>query len=459
MGKLTIKNRLITMSFLQFFVWGAWLITIANYWFGTKKWDEVSFGTVFSTLGFSSLIMPALTGIIADKWINAEKLYGLLHFVGGIILCCIPLVNDPTTFFWVIFGAMSCYMPTISLSNSIGYTVLKNHDYDVVKVFPPIRVWGTVGFIAAMWFVNLTGNKASYNQFIISGIAGILLGIYSLTLPKCPPRLNTEQKKSLVEAMGLNAFRLFANRKTALFFLFSMMLGAALQLTNMYGDVFVSEFGNFGKYQDSLIVKYSTIIMSISQISETLFILAIPFFLRRFGIKQVMLISMAAWVLRFGLLAYGNPNEGLWMVIVSCIVYGMAFDFFNVSGSLYLETTTDSKIRSSAQGLFMMMTNGFGAVIGSLVSAKIIQEFFTLTFNSTPQLTSYLGITSENHVFGRLTEKITVASDGSFSSPVLLRDWTPIWLTFAGYALVIAILFALFFRHKHNPEELKEISH
>src|SRR6218665_2560892 len=324
MGKLTIKNRLITMSFLQFFVWGAWLITIANYWFGTKKWDEVSFGTVFSTLGFSSLIMPALTGIIADKWINAEKLYGLLHFVGGIILCCIPLVNDPTTFFWVIFGAMSCYMPTISLSNSIGYTVLKNHDYDVVKVFPPIRVWGTVGFIAAMWFVNLTGNKASYNQFIISGIAGILLGIYSLTLPKCPPRLNTEQKKSLVEAMGLNAFRLFANRKTALFFLFSMMLGAALQLTNMYGDVFVSEFGNFGKYQDSLIVKYSTIIMSISQISETLFILAIPFFLRRFGIKQVMLISMAAWVLRFGLLAYGNPNEGLWMIIMSCIVYGMA---------------------------------------------------------------------------------------------------------------------------------------
>jgi MFS transporter, NHS family, xanthosine permease len=458
MGK-SIKLRLTAMSFLQFFVWGAWLITIANYWFGTKKWDEVAFGGVFSTLGFSSLFMPAITGIIADKWINAEKLYGILHFIGGIILCCIPMVNDESTFFWVIFAAMACYMPTISLSNSIGYTVLKNHNYHVVKVFPPIRVWGTVGFIAAMWFVNLTGNKASYNQFLISGIAGILLGIYAFTLPKCPPRLNTEHKKSIVEAMGLNAFRLFLNKKTALFFLFSMMLGAALQLTNMYGDVFVSEFGNFGKYQDSLIVRYSTIIMSISQISETLFILAIPFFLRRFGIKQVMLISMMAWVLRFGLLAYGDPNEGLWMVIVSCIVYGMAFDFFNVSGSLYLETTTDSKIRSSAQGLFMMMTNGLGAVMGSLVSATIIKNFFTLHFYSTDKLTSYLGVDTSNGAFKFLTKDITINADGSFSEAVTMKDWTPIWLSFAAYALVIAILFALFFRHKHNEEELKEISH
>lgn len=456
----TIRLRLIIMSFLQFFVWGAWLITIANYWFGTKKWDDTIFGDVFSTLGFSSLLMPALTGIIADKWISAQKLYGLLHFCGGIILCCIPMVNDPNTFFWVIFAAMACYMPTISLSNSIGYTVLKSHNYDVVKVFPPIRVWGTVGFIVAMWFVNLTGNKASYNQFVISGIAGILLGIYSLTLPNCPPGLHTGPKKTLVEALGLNAFRLFAHKKTALFFLFSMMLGAALQLTNMYGDVFVSEFEYFGRYQDSVIVRYSTIIMSISQISETLFILAIPFFLRKFGIKKVMLISMFAWVLRFGLLAYGNPVEGLWMVILSCIVYGMAFDFFNVSGSLYLETTTDSKIRSSAQGLFMMMTNGFGAVIGSMVSARIIHHFFTFSFHSTTSLTNYLGTSSDNPIFGRLTEKIKIAADGSFSAPVHLRDWTPIWLSFAGYALVIAILFALFFRHKHNPQDFEgDISH
>lgn len=455
----SVKLRLTLMSFMQFFVWGSWLITIANYWFETKKWAGPDFGDVFGTLGFSSLIMPTIVGIIADKWVSAQRLYGILHFMGGIILCCLPMVNDSSTFFWVIFAAMICYMPTISLSNSIGYTILKNNHFDVVKVFPPIRVWGTIGFIAAMWFVSLTGNKASYNQFIISGIAGILLGIYSFTLPNCPPGLNSSNKKSISQTFGLDAFKLFANKKTALFFLFSMMLGAALQLTNMYGDVFISEFNYFGKYQGSLITKYSTMIMSISQISETLFILAIPFFLRRFGIKQVMLISMFAWVLRFGLLAYGNPVEGLWMIIVSCIVYGMAFDFFNVSGSLYIETTTDSKIRSSAQGLFMMMTNGFGAVIGSLLSARIIASFFTLSFNDSASLTKYLGINSDNEVFTRLTENVKIASNGSFSSTIQLRDWQPIWITFALYALVIALLFAIFFKHKHNPEEIQEISH
>lgn len=458
MGK-SIKFRLTVMSFLQFFVWGAWLITIANYWFTTKQWDKVAFGAVFSTLGFSSLFMPAITGIIADKWVNAERLYGILHFLGGITLCFIPFASNSNEFFWVIFLAMACYMPTISLSNTIGYHVLKNNQYDVVKVFPPIRVWGTIGFIAAMWFVNLTGNKASYNQFIIAGIAGILLGLYSFTLPKCPPQLGKSDKKSIVEAFGLNAFKLFLNYKTALFFLFSMMLGAALQLTNMFGDVYVSEFGQFGKYQGSLIVEKSTIVMSISQVSETLFILAIPFFLKRFGIKKVMLISMFAWVLRFGLLAYGNPADGLWMIILSCIVYGMAFDFFNVSGSLYLETTVNYKIRASAQGLFMMMTNGFGAVIGSLASAAIIQRFFTLQFETTASLTEYLGIKESNPVFANLTQFVKISPNGKFSKAITLFDWSPIWLSFAAYALVIAILFAIFFKHKHNPAELAEISH
>lgn len=456
----TIKLRLTVMSFLQFFVWGAWLITIANYWFDTKQWDGPAFGAVFSTLGFSSLFMPALTGIIADKWLRAERLYGLLHILGGLTLFYIPFAVNETQFFWVIFLAMVFYMPTISLSNSIGYTVLKAGNFDVVKVFPPIRVWGTIGFIAAMWFVNLTGNKASYNQFIISGIAGVILGIYSFTLPACKPHKDKSSRKSIGELLGLNAFKLFLNYKTALFFLFSMMLGAALQLTNMYGDVYVSEFGNFGKYQGSIIVEKSTIVMSISQISETLFILAIPFFLKRFGIKKVMLISMLAWVLRFGLLAYGNPAEGIWMIVLSCIVYGMAFDFFNVSGSLYLETTVDSKIRSSAQGLFMMMTNGLGAVMGSLVSAAVIDRFFTLKFNSTSALTKYLGITAENPVFSKLTKHITVNSNGNFSGEIVLRNWTPIWITFALYALVIALLFAVFFKHKHNPQELEGgISH
>lgn len=417
-----IKFRLTAMSFLQFFVWGAWLITVGNYWFGTKQWSGSEFGAIFSTLGFSSLIMPALTGIIADRWMNAEKLYGILHILAGLFIAYIPQVNDPSTFYWVILAAMLCYMPTISLSNSIAYNILKSNNFDVVKVFPPIRVWGTIGFIVAMWITNLTGNKASANQFYISAIGAVILGIYSFTLPKCPPQNLTPKNASLSQVLGLDAFKLFASYKMALFFLFSMLLGCALQLTNMYGDRFLSDFENNPLYKDSFVVKYSTIIMSISQISETLFILTIPFFLKKFGIKQVMLMSMLAWVLRFGLFAYGDPAGGLWMIILSCIVYGMAFDFFNISGSLFVETNTDSKMRSSAQGLFMMMTNGFGAIIGSLSSGFILQNYYT-------------------------------AADGR------TMDWHGIWLLFAGYSLVIAILFFFFFKHKHNPDEIGAISH
>ena len=355
---MTSKFRLTILSFFQFFVWGAWLITIATYFFSNNMGTGVQFGAIFSTLAISSLIMPALTGILADKWINAERLYGILHILYGAALFYVPQVKDADTLYYVIFAAMLCYMPTISLSNSISYTILKREGYDVVKVFPPIRVWGTIGFIAAMWITNLTGSKGNANQFIIGGIAAIALGIYSFTLPKCPPQKSIAKGASIIEQLGLNAFKLFAKYKMALFFIFSMFLGAALQLTNMYGDTFLDDFKKVPAYgPESFVVKYSTIIMSISQVSETVFILTIPFFLKRFGIKKVMLFSMLAWVLRFALFSYGNPAEGLWMIILSGIMYGMAFDFFNISGSWFGETTTDSSIRSIAQGLVIMMTD------------------------------------------------------------------------------------------------------
>ncbi len=414
------------MSFLQFFVWGAWLITIATYFFNSPmaagENAGAKFGAIFSTLALSSLFMPAITGIIADKWMNAEKLYGLLHILYGIVLFYVPQVTDADTLYYVIFAAMICYMPTISLSNSIAYTILKNNNFDVVKVFPPIRVWGTIGFIVAMWVTNLSGSKANTDQFLIAGAFAILLGIFAFTLPKCPPQKAIAADAGFADQMGLRSFKLFGNYKMALFFLFSMLLGGALQLTNMYGDTFLDDFKDNPLYgPDSFVVKYSTIIMSISQISETVFILTIPFFLRRFGIKKVMLFSMLAWVLRFGLFAYGDPAEGLWMIIVSCIVYGMAFDFFNISGSLFVETTTDSSIRSSAQGLFMMMTNGVGAFLGSKISGYAIDNFYT---------------TAAGH-----------------------KDWHGIWLAFAVYSLIVAGLFLVLFKHKHDPSQIESISH
>ncbi|MGB2578516.1 NHS family xanthosine MFS transporter [Elusimicrobium simillimum] len=403
---MSIKMRLTVMNFLQFFIWGSWLITIANYWFGTKGWSGAQFGLVFSTMGISSLFMPALMGMLADRKVNAERLYGILHILGGATLTCMPMVTDPTIFFWGILLAMFFYMPTLALSNSIAYTVLKKEGLDIVKAFPPIRVFGTIGFIAAMWIVNLSGNKASPNQFYIAATAAFILGAYAFTLPACPPT-NDGNKKTIAQALGLDAFALLKNRQLALFLLFSVFLGAALQLTNMYGDVFLDDFSKIPAYANSYVVRFSTIIMSISQISETVFILTIPFFLKRFGIKKVMLISMIAWVLRFGLFAYADPVGRFWMIIMSCIIYGMAFDFFNISGSLYMDNAVEPKMRSSAQGLFMMATNGLGAVAGSFISGIVIDAFFT---------------------------------HGN------MKDWHGIWLSFAIYALVIAVLFMVFFR-------------
>jgi MFS transporter, NHS family, xanthosine permease len=416
---MNIKLRLIIMNFFQYFVWGAWLITIGVYWFQNKQWDGDKFGVIFSTMGIASLFMPAIMGIVADKWINAEKLYGICHICGGIVLFTLPMVGNPTAFFWVMLLNMIFYMPTISLSITVAYTSLKKNGADVVKVYPPIRVWGTVGFIAALWTVSLLGFETSAYQFYVSSLASIFLGVYAFTLPKCPPQLSRKGNRTLVDVLGLNSFSLFKQRKMAMFFIFCMLLGAALQLTNAYGDTFLHDFAQMDKYKNLVAVKYPAIIMSISQISETLFILAIPFFLRRFGIKQVMFFSMIAWVLRFGLFAYGDPGEGLWMIILSCIVYGMAFDFFNISGSLFVETQTDPSIRASAQGLFMMMTNGFGAVIGSSVSGFVIQKYFTYADRS--------------------------------------KDWHGIWITFSLYALIIAVLFILLFRHKHDPKAITQV--
>ena len=414
-----IKLRLILMNFLQFFIWGSWLLTIGKYCDNTMHWSYTEFGAIFSTMGIASLLMPALAGIIADRWINAEKLYGLFHILAAIILFMVPLINDPTTMFWIMLLNMVFYMPTISLSITVAYTSLKGKNMDIIKEYPPIRVWGTIGFIVALWTISLSGLGALAAQFYVASAASLILGIYAITMPKCPP-LGKGHKGSLIESLGLNAFSLFKNSKMALFFIFAMFLGASLQLTNAYGANFLDDFAKLDIYKNLVSVKYPEIIMSISQMSETLFILTIPFFMKRFGIKKVMLFSMIAWVLRFGLFSFGNPAGGLWMIILSCIIYGMAFDFFNISGSLFVETQSKPEIKASAQGLFMMMTNGFGAILGSVLSGVIIDRFFRQNGNS---------------------------------------DWSGIWLTFAIYSLIIAILFAIFFKHKHDPDKVEIIRH
>ncbi|HET6632961.1 MAG TPA: nucleoside permease [Rhodanobacteraceae bacterium] len=417
---MSLKLRLVVMNFLQYYIWGAWLLTIGTWWFHTQHWSGTSFGAIFSTMGIASLFMPSITGIIADKWINAEKLYGVLQICGAIVLFLLPTVDSPEVMFWVMLLNMIFYMPTISLSIAVAYNALKAEGHDVVATYPPIRVWGTIGFIAATWTTSLLHFEDSATQFHVAAGASLLLGLYAFTLPKCPPRLDAEHSRGLADRLGLTSFALFKDRNMAVFFIFAMLLGAALQLTNAYGDTFLKGFQKIPEFQNLLTVKYSAIIISISQFSETIFILTIPFFLKRFGIKTVMVMSMLAWVLRFGLFGFGNPDPtgGLWMIVLSCIVYGMAFDFFNISGSLFVEGQADPRIRASAQGLFMLMTNGVGAVLGSLIAGWAIDAFFT---------------------------------DYSCNAMVdICKDWRGIWLAFAGYALVMAILFVPLFKAPHG---------
>ncbi len=408
---MSVKFRLIIMNFLEYFIWGSWLISLGSYAGNTLGFDGVQIGSFFATMGIASLFMPALLGIVADRWVPAQKLLGICHLLGACCLLGASFQTEYLPLYSMMLASVMLYMPTIALSNSVAYNALEKAKLDIVKDFPPIRVWGTVGFICAMWTVDFTGFKYSAAQLYVAAAAAFVLGLYSFTLPKSEVG-NAGQKKSLVDSLGLRAFTLFKDRKMAVFFIFSMLLGGALQITNGFGDLFLSSFRDIPEYADSFGVQHSVVLLSISQMSETLFILAIPFFLKRFGIKRVMLISMLAWFLRFGLFGYGNPGDGLWMLILSMIVYGMAFDFFNISGSLFVEQSTDSSIRSSAQGLFMIMTNGFGATVGSYGAGKVVKM-------------------------------LTV--DG-------VTDWHTAWLIFAGYALVIAIAFALIFKYKHIPQ-------
>jgi len=408
---MSVKFRLIIMNFLQYFIWGSWLISFGSYVGNSLGFDGVQIGSFFATMGIASLFMPGLMGIVADKWVPAQKLLGMCHLLGAISLIAASFQTEYGMLYTFMLLSVIFYMPTLALSNSVAYNALEKEGLDIVKDFPPIRVWGTVGFIAAMWVVDFSGFKFNHMQLWLSAAAALILGFYAFTLPKCDINRNPTSN-SLIDSLGLRAFTLFKNKNMAIFFIFSMLLGAALQITNSFGDLFLSSFASDPQYIDSFGVKHSVVLLSISQISEVAFILTIPFFLKRFGIKNVMLISMFAWVLRFALFGTGDPGSGLWMLLLSNIVYGMAFDFFNISGSLYVEQTTNSSIRASAQGVFMIMTNGIGAVLGSYGAGLVVNHF---------------------------TE---------FSGGYRIGDWTSTWFVFAGYMIIVGILFALIFKEK-----------
>ena len=445
---MSVKLRLTIMSFLEFAVWGAYLTSMGNYLGSVGLGPKI--GLFYAMQGIVSIFMPAIMGIVADRWIPVQRLLGLNHLLAAIFMFATGYYGytagdnvDFTTIFTFYSLSVAFFMPTIALSNSTAYTILKQNNLDTIKAFPPIRTFGTVGFIVAMLFVNFSGFKdgvfgfnfssdptfvsfqSDYFQFFVSGVLGIILFLFSFVLPNCAINKSSE-KQSISDAFGLKAFALFKDRKMAIFFVFSMLLGVSLQITNGYANPFITTFKDVPEYANTWGASNANALISLSQVSETLCILLIPFFLKRFGIKIVMLMAMVGWVLRFGLFGLGDPGSGVWMFVLSMIVYGIAFDFFNVSGSLYVDKETNEEIRSSAQGVFMMMTNGFGATIGMLIAQYIV-----------------------NHYVYSHPDDLAMQLEG----------WKHSWFIFAGYALVVTILFAIVFKYKHNPNEIDEIKH
>lgn len=412
------------MNFLQFAVWGAYLTCMGTYLASIGYADNI--GVFYSAQGIASLFMPAIIGIIADRYIQAQKTYGICHLISSAAMIALGLYGVNTgaeaqmsVMYPLYFLAIAFYMPSLSLSYSVAYNALELNGMDTVKSFPPIRTFGTVGFIASMWTVDLLGFQNNANQFLVSGILGALLGFYAFTLPPCKVN-KASGKKSISEILGLDAFALLKDSKMAIFMIFSALIGMCLQITNSFANPFITSFGDIDTFKDTFGVQHANILISLSQVAETLCILLIPFFLKKFGIKKVMLIAMSAWVLRFAFFGLGDPGSGVWLFVLSCIVYGVAFDFFNISGSLYVNKTTDTKLRSSAQGLFMLMTNGIGATVGTLAAQAVINA---------------------NHCMDAATEPMA-----------RWAGWSQSWYIFAAYALVLAIAFALIFKHKHNPD-------
>lgn len=415
MNALNLKGRLVAMNFLEFAVWGAYLTSMGAYLALNGLGTHI--GWFYAVQGLVSLFMPALVGIVADRWVPGQRLLGLCHLLAGAFMLAAgwyalqagPAVEMVTLFPLYTLSVMF-YMPTIALSNSVAFTALNQAGLDTVKDFPPIRVFGTVGFICTMLAVNFLGFQTTPMQLVLSGALSLALALYAQTLPNCPVSRGGE-RKSLFDALGFNAFKLFKQPRMAVFFLFSMMLGVSLQITNGFANPFITSFKDIPEYADTFGANNANALISLSQMSETCCILLIPFFLKRYGIRIVMMIAMLAWVLRFGLFGVGDPGQGVWMFVLSMLVYGVAFDFFNISGALYVDQNTTTDIRSSAQGLFMIMTNGFGASIGTIVAQEVVNHYV-------------------------------------YSQPAALQiaGWQTCWYIFAAYSFVVFVLFSFCFK-------------
>lgn len=404
------KSQLKLLNFLQYFIWGAWLITIASYFFA-QNWSPSQFGIIYSTIGISAIGFPTFFGFLTDKFFQLEKVYRMLHFTSAIIMLILPSFKAPSDFFWGMLCYMIFYMSTIPMLISYTYNKLKENGFDVKFEYPKIRVWGTIGFVMALWVVSLTKSETTVNQFYISAIASIFLGITTFFISKSKTNFNSKKDVSFLKMIGLDAFDLLFNKKLFSFFILAFFFGIALIVSNGYTDSFIHDLKSISN-KSNFIFEYPAIIVSLSQISEIGFILLIPFLFKKYSLKTIIVFSFIAWFLKFLMLYIVASFHVLLLILPSCIFYGIAFDFFIISGSLLIEEQTEQEKRGSAQGFFVMVVNGFGSLFGSFFSGFLIEGFFTNSDNN--------------------------------------KVWSSIWLFFAVLTLVVILPYLFFQRYKKN---------
>lgn len=398
------KLRLSLMMFLNFFVWGSWYVTMGTFLGLNLNATGTQVSAAFSTQSFGAIIAPFIIGLVADRYFNAERILGFLHLVGAVLLYACYQAQSFSDFYPFIFAYMVLYMPTLALANSVSFRQMK----DPEKEFSPIRVWGTIGWIASgltISYVFFWDSAASLadgslrNTFLMAAIASVILGIFSFTLPKTPPKGRSSDKVKISDLIGLDALGLLKDRNYAVFFLSSILICIPLAFYYQNANPFLAEIG----------VSDPTGKMTIGQVSEVLFLLLLPLFFKRFGFKVTILVGMLAWSLRYFLFAFGDADGGLWLLLVGIALHGICYDFFFVSGQIYTDSKAGERFQSSAQGLITLATYGIGMLIGFAIAGQVTDIFLT--------------------------------EAGS-------HDWKSIWMIPSGIAILVVIVFLVFFKNE-----------
>jgi len=409
--KFTTRLQLSTMMFLNFFIWGAWFVTLGTFLKNNLHASGTQTGSVFSTQSWGAIVAPFIIGLIADRYFNAEKILGVLHLIGAALMYYMYSAGNitaiyPESFFYYLLAYMILYMPTLALVNSISFNQMK----DPEKEFSSIRVWGTIGWIVAGLLISYaflwdseTNVKAGLmkNTFLLASIASLVLGLFSFTLPKTPPKVAPGTKVKVSDILGLDALKLLKDKNFLIFFIASILICIPLAFYYQNANPFLSNIG----------MTNPTGKMTIGQISEVLFLLMLPFFFKKFGFKKTILVGMFAWALRYALFAYGNAGELSFMLIIGIALHGVCYDFFFVSGQIYTNAKAGIKYKSAAQGLITLATYGVGMLIGFKIA-------------------------------GLITDAYTI-SEKTF-------NWKMIWIIPSVIAFVVFLLFAIFFHDKNE---------